>query len=115
MIFLFHINFLLGLLVAGLGAGLVLWTYRNSEKGIRAAKIIGYIIAILAIASLLCTLYFGFKKAVKSECRGMRDCPRTMRMDRMELKRMLERHKRMQNKANRVDQRRAPKASPGSM
>lgn len=61
MMFLFHIAFALGLIALAFGVYFVVWAGNEKGTGVGMAKTFGYIILILAIISLLCTIYYNFK------------------------------------------------------
>ena len=46
------------LIAIGVGAAFIIWAYRSEGAGLVLAKIVGYVILILAILTLLCTTYY---------------------------------------------------------
>ena len=61
MMFMLDMAFATQLLALGLGTALLIWAYRNKGVGVAFAKAIGYIITVLALLTMLCSLYYGFK------------------------------------------------------
>lgn len=58
--FLFHVAQMLEIVAIAVGIILVIWGLRNQGIGVSTAKILGWIIVIVAILGLLCTTYYGF-------------------------------------------------------
>lgn len=62
----------LELIALGVGIGLLIWSMRNEGLGIKLAKIMGYIISILAFLALIFTI----SAAIFSSVNMMKDgCP----------------------------------------
>lgn len=49
---------MLALIAMALGVILIIWAMRNEGKGIRYAKVFGWLIIILAIGGTLCSSYY---------------------------------------------------------
>jgi hypothetical protein len=69
--FLFHIALSAGLLAFGLGACILIWSYRNAGRCIFAAKLVGWLLSAAAVISILCTIYFGILYSLE----GWANCP----------------------------------------
>ncbi len=50
-----NLTFAVELLAFGLGIAFLVWAYRNEGVGVRLSKVVGYIIAIAAVLSIVCT------------------------------------------------------------
>lgn len=59
--FLFHIGFSLELIALIAGSALYIWGIRNKGEGTSFARIIGFLVVILAIISIVCSSYFNMK------------------------------------------------------
>lgn len=61
MMFIFHVAITLGLVAFSLGIALLIWGMRNEGAGIQLAKVFGILVAIFAVISMLCSVYYNIK------------------------------------------------------
>lgn len=61
MMFLFHTAMALGLIAFSLGLSLIVWGLRNEGAGVQLAKVLGSLVAIIAMISMLCSSYYVIK------------------------------------------------------
>lgn len=59
--FLFHIGFSLELIALTVGTALYVWGKRNNGAGTGLAKLIGFLVLLLSLIAVICTIYFNFK------------------------------------------------------
>jgi len=81
LMFHFHMTFALGLIAFALGASVLIWSKAHESVGTSLAKLIGYIVIILAVINLLCTGYY----AVKYSQEGSFDKPYPMMMQHQKM------------------------------
>lgn len=94
--FIFHIALSTGLLALGLGACILIWSYRDTGKCIFAAKLIGWLISGAAGISILCAIYFGILYSLEGCCATpATNCPAMQnRMQGMDMPMMQQMHER---------------------
>jgi hypothetical protein len=61
MMFLFHIAIAMGFMVFLFGISLFIWGLRHEGAGVPLAKVLGSLVAILAVIGILCSGYYGIK------------------------------------------------------
>lgn len=59
--FSFHVATALEFIAFGLGIAFIAWSLRNQGQGVKLVRVIGYIIAILAVLEWLCATYYAVK------------------------------------------------------
>ncbi len=61
MMFIFHVAITVGLIAFSSGISLLIWGLRNEGAAIQLAKVVGSLVAILAVISMLCSTYYVIK------------------------------------------------------
>lgn len=61
MVFMFDFAVSTGLIALGVGAGFLVWARRNQGAGTLIAHLFGFIITILAILTLYCSIHHGYR------------------------------------------------------
>jgi NhaP-type Na+/H+ and K+/H+ antiporter len=103
----FHLNFSLELIALGLGALILVWSKMPEKPGMSFARLIGYIIIILTILNMICTVtvavkfwnsgYFYRLHPMMMQQEMMIPCP--MMQKRMNQQRMMMQDSMMQQQA----------------
>ncbi|HAU2406566.1 TPA: hypothetical protein ACF6GT_002197 [Legionella pneumophila] len=92
-----EIAFALELIALGIGIGLLIWSMRNEGLGVKMAKIIGYIISILAFLALIFTISAAIFRSIEMMNMMKNGCPMCKMMQE---KSMMQNNKTLPGKAN---------------
>ena len=85
--------FTVELLAIGLGVAFIIWSLRSEGAGVVTAKITGYFILILAVATLLCTSYYTLRYWEEGYFKGPHAMHRQMMKKHRMMKQRIQQHK----------------------